>query len=929
VVLFGAGCPPSAPPPLAIDSPSSGEYFSENHDLITLRIRYNDEAMPLSADGTEVQLEIRLNGDPVPLAVEDVGPNETTLSLSTGMLDPGRNFISAFLPSSNAQAALNGGFLVKHRVFSFKDLDGDGLPKASDPADSDPDADGDGFLDSVESHGVGTEGLPNTVASGAIAITDVRPNPLIPGRAVALLGAGLEAIDAPGEVSFNGIPALETAADGIPGLTITRAPSSLDAGGVTIALQDASGISNGAVGATVDATHATVLKNLVLVSGIFAQAVFASDGTVPDDRVGNAALFHNFLQFGTSTRVLVDGSRVSPDLQTLVQVDDLYTAHGVGSVQTLLLPGLSAQDLQDVDLLILLVSDPPSPYSPGELDAIAGWIETPGRRLVVVSDACCGQPISAATTANQVLSAVGAASHFDPHFLSLNQQEVVPYLTGGVFSDPPLTTGVGALFYLAPGAILLGAGSHEAARAGICTSGEVGITQPNPVNPDFPLLVACEDLETGQQLPVIEATYVASETLATSEPVVELTQIGLGTDLGSAFPVSSQGLVVIPPIGQITVEARFGGFTPSAATVSVGSAMQSAAIDLATGTLTASGLPFDSLAPVVEVRVVASDGATTVSDAILVRGDREAVLTRFVVFADQNGHPVIDADVLAAAQRQAGLELQALCAGASDAATGAPLTPLSAHLAFANGVPFETVVDTTPEQQILELVAFDAVQSSTPTQAAINLAMGLNPSGSMNPSIPDPSSGGAPGPVPIRVFVVKGFKRMNPDADSDPQAAPIPIPPDPQTGISAFGWAFFGRDDAAQDLALVQARSGDLEAGPLKRDRPVASSLAHELVHVLGAVQDNRDEEPDPPNDQPVALPTPGEPSVMNSFPFFRSLEVGGLDSGVAVPDDCDVTGEVPNGQAGVDFICTRALNGFSCPDPSSGDVKGPFDFTG
>jgi len=907
----GGSSPP--PPPLKIRSPISGEKASAS-DPFTIWIRYNDEAMPLSADGTVVQLEVRLNGQALDIDPSDVEANQTFVPAS-GMLDPGRNLISVFLPSTNSEAVLNGGFLVKHRVFFADDQDGDGLPDGpADPADNDLDADGDGLRDSVESHGSGTEGLPSTVASGAIAINDVRPNPLIPGRVVALLGAGLEAIDAPAEVSFNGIPALETSADGLPGLTIARAPSSLDAGSVTIAVQDASGISNGVVGATVDATHATVLKNLVLVSGIFAQAVFASDGTVPPDRVGNAALFHNFLQFGTSTRVLVDGSRVSPDLQTLVQADEIYTAHGVGAVQTRLLPGLSAQDLQNVDLLILLVSDPPSAYTPGELDAIAGWITTRGRRLVVVSDACCGQPISAATTANQVLSAVGAASHFDPHFLSLNQQEVVPYLTGGVFSDPPLTTGVGALFYLAPGSILLGAGSHEAARAGICASGEMGITQPNPVNPDFPLLVACEDLETGQQLPVIEATYVASETVATSEPVVELTQIGLGTGLGSAFPVSSQGLVVIPPIGQITVEARFGGFTPSSATISVGGAMQSAAIDPATGTITASALPFNSLAPVVEVRVVASDGATTVSDAILVRGDREDVLTRFVVFADQNGTPAIDAGTLTAAQRQAGLELQALCAGAQDVATGASLPPLSPHLAFANGVPFETVVDTTAEQEIFNLVAFDETQSFL-TEEALHLANGMNPNGSPNPAIPDPSPGDAPGPVPLRAFVVKRFLRMNP---AGPEAPAIQVPQDAQTGISTFGQTFFGTiTGGPNDLALVQARSGDVEAGPLRKDRPVASSLAHELAHVLAGVQDNANEV-SPFNGQPVDLPLPGQPSVMNTFPFFRSLDVG---SGTEV-QDCEGA-LIGTGQPGTNTMCTRALNGYRCLD------QGLFDFTG
>jgi len=426
--------------------------------------------------------------------------------------------------------------------------------------------------------------------------------------------------------------------------------------------------------------------------------------------------------------------------------------------------------------------------------------------------------------------------------------------------------------------------------------------------------VGCQDIETGQQFAVIEATYVASEEVPTTAGSVRILRVAPGTTLAGAVDVPGAGFVELPGSPQsITAEVQIQGFAASSAIFMVGS--QSVTVPVAPGqtmvTATVSGL--DPAALPVGLHVEAQGPAANTADAVIVARAPQQVKTRFTVFADSDGAPAVGPPVLAVAQRQAGLELQALCAGASDAATGLPLSPLGSTLAFEGGAAFETVVDMTQNQVIFNLVAFDATQEGV-TQGALNVAMGLNPNGTPNASIPDPSAGGAAGPVPIRVFVVNRFQRMNPILGG----APIDVPQEPETGISIFANAFFGQDDIAQDLVLLQARDGDLEGDTLQVDRPVGSSLAHELVHVLGAVQDNfREVGFDP------ALPAPDAPSITNSFPFFRSLAVGEPGSPVQAADDCALGLEfVPTGQAGLDALCTRALNGFSCLD------KGPFDFT-
>lgn len=104
---------------------------------------------------------------------------------------------------------------------------------------------------------------------------------------------------------------------------------------------------------------------------------------------------------------------------------------------------------------------------------------------------------------------------------------------------------------------------------------------------------------------------------------------------------------------------------------------------------------------------------------------------------------------------------------------------------------------------------------------------------------------------------------------------------------------------------------GDTEAGALVVDRPVASSLAHELLHVMTGVDDNRDEKP--LDTRPVALPTGAAPgcsdptcagSVLNSFPFFRNLSVGNATLAACEP---------PVPISSTEELCERALGGFNC----------------
>lgn len=867
--------------------------------------------MPLSADGTTVQLEVGLNGTQLPIAAEAVRATQTVLTPSPSLLQPGRNLITAFVPSTHPDAALNGGFLVVHRVFFVDDQDGDGLADTADPAPGAVDADGDGLLDSVEAHSVGGAGISGTSADGVASITSLEPPFLIPGRAVALRGTGFENIDAAAEVQFAGQPAAQLLRTS-PTQLVVQAPASLPAGTVDVAVSDAAGLPQATAMTHPDATPLP-FKNLVLVSSIFAQQFFDSAGGLVPSRAENIPLFLNMLPFGSATRVLIDASRMDPTAQVILTPDleVILELHGGANATTRLAGTLSDSVLQDVDLLVLLLSNVLVAYGPSELQAIEDWIREPGHRLVVVSSSL--DPVSN-TVANEVLLQVGATSLFDPFFPLSLEQEDKEYLAAvaGFFVDPPFTDGVDVLSHRLPTNILLGPGANETSRVGICRSTEAPITVPGP-DPAHPLLVGCQDIETGQQLGVIEATYVASEEVPTAAGSVRILRVAPGTTLAGAVDVPGAGFVKLPESPQsITAEAEVRGFAASSAVFMVGS--QSVTVPVAPGqtrvTATLSGL--DPAAFPLGLHVEAQGPAANAADAVIVARTPQRVKTRFTVFADSDGTPAVDPAVLAAAQRQAGLELQALCAGTSDAATGLPLPPLGSALAFEGGVAFETVADPTQNQEIFNLVAFDETQAGV-TEMAVNLAMGLNPDGTPNASIPDPSPGGAAGPVPIRIFAVHRFLRMNP---VDGQM-PIEVPQEPETGISIFANAFFGNVSGnAKDVVLLQVRDGDLEGDTLQVDRPVASSLAHELMHVLAGVQDNANEVA-PGNGEPLDLPTPGQPSVMNSFPFFRSLSVG---SGALVRD-CD-EGSIGMDPSGTDAICSRALDGYACA------LAGPFDFT-
>lgn len=67
-------------------------------------------------------------------------------------------------------------------------------------------------------------------------------------------------------------------------------------------------------------------------------------------------------------------------------------------------------------------------------------------------------------------------------------------------------------------------------------------------------------------------------------------------------------------------------------------------------------------------------------------------------------------------------------------------------------------------------------------------------------------------------------------------------------------------------------------------------------------LQDNLNEQPQP--GIPL-LPTPGEASLMNTFPYFRSLSIGN-----AVINDCGGN-QISSNPA---VICARLIDGFACP---------------
>lgn len=911
LVLLGMTCGGggTSSPPLAIAEPAFGASFSGS-DPVTIRVRYDARATPVEAG--VVRLRVRVNDEPFfDIAPAQVGSTQTQLTAQPGMLRPGRNLVTAFLPSTAPDAALNGGYLVKHRVFFVADADRDGLPDSEDPDPAGADADGDGLLDAVEAHpgGGAGGGIPGTSRNGTISIASVEPPFLVPGRAVALRGSGFEAVGQPGQVHFAG-----RAATGIlrasPTELIVQAPGDLPEGAVDIAVADSVGLPQAS--AIVHASASSLpFDNLVLVSSIFAQQFFDGAGALSPSRAGNAQLFRNMLQFGSATRVLIDASRISLDAQGLVTPDLelMLELHDGVDATTRLAGNLSSNVLQDVDLLVLLLTNVVAPYGIAELDSIEDWVRVPGHRLVVVSSSI---DAGSNLVANQVLQQIGARSRFDTSFPSASEQLAVEYLTpvAGFFSVPPFTNQVDHVSYLVPTAIVPGAGASIISQVGICLNSEIplGCLGADGIHD---VLQACEDAETGAVRAAMHADYVVSEPVPTQAPSVRITRVAAGQSLAGAVDVMGHGFAELGanPF-HLTVEAQVEGLAATHVFFRV--LGREAMVALAPGQTTAVatlGLVAPSAFPA-GVHVEATGPGSVVADAAIVALADQQVKTRFTVFADADGTPAVDPGVLRRAQRQAGLELQAMCRGAREPVTGALLPPLGGGLAFEDQIDIQAV---QLPQGALPLVAYDETQTEL-SDMAIDLALGNNPNGSPNAAIPKPSTSGAAGPVPIRAFVVDRFQRGEFAADGT-LVRVHEIPQDTEAGTSQFAEAFFG-SKIVKDFVLMQARDGDLEGDSLQQARPVASSLAHELVHVAAGIQDNANEVA-VINGQPLDLPTPAQPSVMNSFPFFRSLRIG---SGTFVRD-CD-EGFLGAGAAGDDAMCARMLGGYTCAASSF------FDFT-
>jgi hypothetical protein len=202
---------------------------------------------------------------------------------------------------------------------------------------------------------------------------------------------------------------------------------------------------------------------------------------------------------------------------------------------------------------------------------------------------------------------------------------------------------------------------------------------------------------------------------------------------------------------------------------------------------------------------------------------------------------------------------------------------------------------------LAEVDGMDSVQ-------AVNLLNGLNPDGSSNGSLPGPPNGTQP-VYAVRLFISGDFRRTFtlPSGQPTTQA----IPQNTETGKSLFGIA-----SATEGAAIVQASSDDLEAGPLEIDRPVASSLAHELGHAAAGVSDDLAELPRP---GVPALPNSATPSLMNTFPYFRTLD---LAKGGVIDCNLNSLGSGPQ----TSNSCSRLLSGFSCQNSVPSNV--PLDFT-
>ncbi len=559
-------------PPLAILDPLIQTNVSAGP--IPVRLRHNALA------DTDT-LTARLNGQPLAIPAGAVGAIETSFEIPDGDLRDGRNVLSVFVESADSTALLGGGggfYLVRHRVFYRNDQDRDGLKDASEPAGgtNNADTDGDGLLDRVESD------LTKTSPSGAITITGVEPNPIIPGHAVAILGSGMENIDQGSEVLFNGSPSpmiLHTS----PSAVVAKVPANLSGSSATITLLGASGGGAAPVPVAMESMPPMdVVPNLVMAAGANIQFLKPE---FPTAQVNRPFLL-NMLHFGSDTRVLIDYSASDPTrvaasfhpyLEELLRIEG-----GVTDITTNFILPLSSDLLQDVDLVYIVVVDTsnvaspgcqvpvPQLYTPGELAAITDWMAVPGHRLLVASDPWCFNDNHLVT--NPILQAIGASSRFDLSFFAGHQQENVSYHTLYPLNDPPLTNGVFALFYSTSGDIILGPGATLTAESRICLAGETGNTIPGPFGDD--LLVDCQFGE--QVFPPLVTSYVASETLpvASPDPVVEITTVNAPLVNPVAVPGGPGTLVELDPLtdllsppSTIQIDGTFQNISPTRVTV--------------------------------------------------------------------------------------------------------------------------------------------------------------------------------------------------------------------------------------------------------------------------------------------------------------------------------------------------------------------------
>jgi hypothetical protein len=462
---------------------------------------------------------------------------------------------------------------------------------------------------------------------------------------------------------------------------------------------------------------------------------------------------------------------------------------------------------------------------------------------------------------------------------------------------------VGALFYWVPANIIVGAGASLVAVAPICLLGEVGITTPGPFGTD--VLVGCQGESVVAPRP---ANYVVAETLPVSnpDPMVEITAVN-----GVSVPSGPGGLLLLDPaLGQlqsppedIAVEGSFDNLSPTGVTV------DGVAASLAGNTFSVTlpgflGAEDEARGLFVEARDDSGPQPIAAADSLVVRTKRQTPRMQFVIFESEGGNEALSQAGVGAARRQAALELLHLCT-APNATPSATLPGLESRLQLV-------ATDTTVRNQTaydLLLSVLDLGDPILSPEAEILLAGRLpDTNDDPNNEIPDPgafgcSAGplGCASPLDFRVFVSGRFRR---EVMTPLGVTVVELPQHSEQGLSQFGEALFS--EPASQAIFLQTRLGDSETGALGTDRPVLSSLAHEFVHIIAGIQDNAEEEGEAQG-LPMALPLgPDFSSLMNSFPFFRSLVLGSASSAECPPFAPKVSS--------LDEICQRILVGYECP---------------